>query len=786
MSKTINYIESFGFKIVGRNILKRSESTRRLKTVGTLNDTNFYFYSDNVHPFKAGVNFYNDGSILEDNSHKEYISKIKENQRNDFNISFDEYYRATTTSSIFNNFLNKTTRDFLGKNSDNFFDLRGIDKGYMEGAVCFPFFDIDNNFLTAQIIKYGTDGKRIKSDFSTNWFHSYKKIRESLGLNKNDKYSVKVDCFFGENHLKHSDCIVAIVEAPKTAVILKELYPNIDWIATAGEQALFNKDLSVLENRNVVVFADAHTTKWKEFAGKKGFKYCDILDTEEIEEGSDIADFILDETSIVFSELHEYIFSLNAGFFNFEINKDLLEFDFKTIGKEQGYFTAVPFRVNGIDLLHQQDNSNEFEISFKGKLFNLFNKKENIQLIKTFPNKPAPDFLGYEILNANIDWHKQDRKEGGILVGMNEKSFIWHLQKCYRTLKYLNDVESLADHYVIQHANRLYFQAFEKTLDTLLINSNFRFNKAYVLNILVPLWDSYNADLNRFKKYRDWKYTGGDQLTRKEFERELNNDKFKQRLETRLEMFQDVIKENRFIHLETDLDIKDSVRGYSKIKKLVKQWNAEVIGASTLKTYFDMASFDADYNAVFEEIKKILPLYILKLIWGGRKKSILNLSVTELAFFMDYDRVKTKHIISFKPNEDTRTLIKNEIENLLDCIKYIEPLRSEIGGKTRIHNFEYFAPVNQNEEMYKHRLDPAMAFPSKEELLKHRDKIDTEYLPPSIDKEEYVKNLKTAINNEINLLESIEKKRAKTNNNKVVPLPVDVFRREETSVFEAV
>ena len=54
----------------------------------------------------------------------------------------------------------------------------------MEGAVCFPFFDIDNNFLTAQIIKYGTDGKRIKSDFSTNWFHSYKKIRESLGLIK--------------------------------------------------------------------------------------------------------------------------------------------------------------------------------------------------------------------------------------------------------------------------------------------------------------------------------------------------------------------------------------------------------------------------------------------------------------------------------------------------------------------------------------------------------------------------------------------------------------------------
>ena len=127
MSKLINYIESFDFKIVGRNILKRSESTRRLKTVGTLNDNNFYFYSDNVHPFKAGINFFNDGSILEDNSHREYISKIKENQRNDFNVSFDEYYSATASSSVFNNFLNKTTREFLGKNSDSFFDLRGID-----------------------------------------------------------------------------------------------------------------------------------------------------------------------------------------------------------------------------------------------------------------------------------------------------------------------------------------------------------------------------------------------------------------------------------------------------------------------------------------------------------------------------------------------------------------------------------------------------------------------------------------------------------------------------------
>jgi hypothetical protein len=766
MSNLINYIESFGFKIVGRNILKRSESTRRLKTVGTLNNNNFYFYSDNVHPFKAGVNFFNEGSILDDNSHKEYISKIKETQRNDFNISFDEYYRATSRSSVFNSFLDNTIRTFLGKKTDNFFDLRGIDKGYMEGGVCFPFFDIDNNFLTAQIIRYGADGKRIKSDFSTNWFHSYKKIRESLGLNKNDKYRVKIDCFFGENHLKYSNSVVAIVEAPKTAVILKELYPNIDWIATAGEQALFNKNLSVLENRNVVLFADAHTTKWKEFAGKKGFNYCDILDIEEIEEGSDIADFILDETSIVFSELHEYIYSLNAGFFDFEINKELLELDFKTVGKEQGFFTAVPFRVNGIDLLHQQDNSNEFEISFKGKFFNLFAEK-------------------YEILNANIDWHKQDRKEDGVLKGMNEKSFIWHLQKCYRTLKYLNSQDTLANSGAISHANRLYVQAFEKTLDELLRNSNFRFSKEYVLKILVPIWDSYNANLNRFKKYRDWKYTGGEQLTRKEFERELNNDKFKDKLNFRLLALNEALKGNSFIDIESEIGLfsYSKKRGYDKIFKLVKQWNIEVIGASTLKNYISRQEFYGKMS----NCTKTLPPYIND-IYRVAKNWYNEYSLSEISKLTGFkNRKYLKEWLCFSPNEDTRTLIIKEIENLLNSIKNIEPMRDNIGGKTRIFDFEYIAPVNAIEEVLKHKLSPSMAFPSKDELIKQRDSINTEKLPPFIDKEQYSRSLKKAINNEIEYISSLENKNNRHKKDEVIDFPIDMFQQiESRSISEAV
>jgi hypothetical protein len=689
MSKTIDYIESKGFRIIGRYIYKRSETTRHQKVVGQLNDNNFFFFSDNVHPFKAGINFFNDTSII-DNSHKEYIAKVKENERSDFNVSYKEYYNSTSENSIFNTFLNDTTKTFLGNNANNYFDLRGVRSGYMEASVCFPFFDIDNNFKTAQIIKYGSNGKRIKSAFSTNWFHSYKPLKKALGLKENDKYSVQIDCFFGENYLKGSDQIIGIVEAPKTAVILKELYPNIDWIATAGEQALFNKDLTVLKDRKVVLFADAHTTKWKEFAGKKGFNYCNVLDIEEIEKGSDVADFILDENSIVFSELHEYLFSLNAGFFNFELNKDLLELDFQIVGKEKGYFTAVPYRHDSKDVLHQQDNSKDFKMNFDGKYFNIFSSK-------------------YSILNANIDWHKQDRKEDEKLAGMDKDSFVWHLQKCFRTLKHLNNED-------------IYLDVFETTLNNLLSNSNFRFNKTYVLSRLVPIWKGYNANLDRFKKHRDWKYKGGNQLSRKEFERELNNDKFKSKLNMHLLGFSDVLKENRFIDIETDLGLKPNAkgRGFVKIFNLVKEWNNDVIGARTLKTYYNKLSF---FDKLEHGTKNYHP-HISKPYRGG-KKVYQDLNYKEITEITSVSNKKTiKNFLTFKSNKDTENVIKSEVQNLLNIIKDIEPMRNEINGKTKIYTFEYIAPINDWELLQKSQLNWKEAFPSS--VMLTTEMINTE------------------------------------------------------------
>ena len=673
----IQYIESKGFRIVGRYIYKRSETNNRTKVVGQLNDNNFFFHSENVAPFKAGVNFY-DNSVITDNAFvQKHIKKIKENERNDFNVSFEDYINSTSVNSVFTKYITEKTHQFLNKNFTNYFDIRGVLRGYMESSVCFPFFNYDNEFVTAQIIKYSKDGKRIKSDFSTNWYHTYKPIKKALNLNEKDKYSVPINCFFGENYLKGSNNIVAIVEAPKTAVILKEIYPNIDWIATAGEQALFNKNLEVLKGKEVVLFPDAHSTKWSDFAKKQGLNVCEILDIESVQKGSDIADFIFEDETEVFSDLHEYLFSLNAGYFNAEINESLLELNFKVVKDEAVYFTALPYRYEGESLMHQIDDSNNFKVDFQGKHFNLFTDK-------------------YAIRNAQIDWHKRDRKEGEDLKGFNKDSFVWHLQKSFRILKELNP-------------NTDYKSIFAIALNKLNNESNFSFSEVYVKKILMPLWESYEVNLDNFNKYRDWKYKGSKQLARDEFERELNNDRFKKKLNRALLCFKDVLKENRYIDIETDLGLNkfSKYRGFTQLFDLVKQWNKDVIGCSTVKTYFKKVDF---YNKLDKCTEKLPPH--IKNTYRAETILYSQYSFSEISNITKVtNRATIKAFLTFQKNRDTETLVMQEVEDLLSVIKYINPIRNTIIGKegkkdtVRIYDFKYIKPTNDWDLLHKSRGD---------------------------------------------------------------------------------
>lgn len=704
----INYIESKGFRIKGRYIHKASKPS---KVIGKLNDNNFYFFSDNVHPFKQGVNFFDRTTLTDGKVYKQYIKKAAGNERTDFYVHFEKYIDVTKSNSIFHKYVNGETRKWLSKNAVNHYDIRGIADGYLEDSVCFPFFNYDGNFRTAQIIRYKENGKRVKEGFNSNWFHSYKPIKKELGLKESDKYSVKIDCFFGENLLNNSDNIVGIVEAPKTAVILKEIYPNIDWIATAGESNLRNKNLGLLEDRKVILFPDAQTVQWSKVGGEYGFNVCNILDKYNADAGSDLADYIFDSSFDGYAELHEYLFALNDGDFNFEIDASALDFQFNRKKDDSFYFTAVPYFYKGKKVLMQEDDSKLSNKIFAGKHFIIYSDK-------------------YNIINAQIDWHKQDTKnEFGELMGFNEVSFKYHLQKCFRILKKLNPDS--------------YKGIFKKTLKSLKRNSNFSFNLKYVHNVLVPMWDVWNEDLTRFYKQRDWRYNKSEQVTRKEFAQFLNDDKYRSKLNIRLKAFKDVLQDKRFIHSETDLGLsKDTARrGYSKITDLVNKWNSEVIGAKTYKTWNSRKEFFSK----LESGTKNSPPYIED-SYIVEKKMYHQKSIREISAITGVKNRNTiKDFLSFKSSRDSETDIQNQINFLLDNITDVELLRMKSGrdSRTRIVGIKHIEPINEQAFLYGHKSEWSNSFglPTTEErkgrtnsvLLRYAImKIKREDLPPSV------------------------------------------------------
>tara|TARA_R110001606_G_C15372639_1_gene649687 strand:- start:206 stop:2476 length:2271 start_codon:yes stop_codon:yes gene_type:complete len=642
----IDYIESKGFQIKGRYIFKRSESNNRHKVVGQLNDSNFFLYSENVYPFKQGTNYF-DNSTIADPNYIHYIKKEKLKVSNDFNVTFEQFIEVTKEKSIFTDWLNRKTNTFLNKGSENYFDLRGVYSGYMENSVCFPFIDIDGNFITAQIIKYDSKGSRIKSQFSTNWFHSYKDIKKNLELT--DSYSVPVKCFFGENYLKDSDNIVAIVEAPKTASILKEVYPNIDWLATAGETQISTKNLSVLENRTVILFPDAHSSVWSEFAKKNNFYCSNILNVDSVQKGDDIADHIFNTGSSVYSEIHDQLTGISDGVTGAIDSYDELELNFQITGAEQGYFTIINPQYKKEKVQLSVNNASEFKVIFRDKLFSIY-EKEFV--------KEEGCLKGYEIYSAQVDWHRPVIEKGGFRQ-MNEREFIFQLQGCFRILKALNP--------------KIYLDVFERSLNNFK-DSNYSFNKDYVLYDLVKQWDNCKRDLSIFKKVRDWRYTGSKSLTREEFIKELNNSRYRANLNSKANALYDVLSENRFIDIETDLLIQSNYNTYRRLTDLAKEWNEFVIGAKTYKSFINKGKV--------ARCTKNNAVHISNTIYTASKNVQSDFNYSKIAEITGIKNRNTiKSFLEFKTNEDVRKRIIEDVFFIVNNITIAEPVRQLIGRK---------------------------------------------------------------------------------------------------------
>jgi hypothetical protein len=119
-----------------------------------------------------------------------------------------------------------------------------------EGATIFWQRDLSGNYRTGEMKCYNAQtGKRNKEN--NNWVHSLYKKKENIGFQL-------LQCLFGLHQLLHEslDKPIAVVESPKTAVILSAIYPKYIWLATSGAKSLNEQKMLVLQGRTIILFPD--------------------------------------------------------------------------------------------------------------------------------------------------------------------------------------------------------------------------------------------------------------------------------------------------------------------------------------------------------------------------------------------------------------------------------------------------------------------------------------------------------------------------------------------------
>lgn len=104
------------------------------------------------------------------------------------------------------------------------------------GSTIFWQIDIDGKVRTGKIIKYGSDGHRVKSAKGSmiNWTHSLWRDRP-----KNFQIT---QCFFGEHLLPgHPESTIMIVESEKSALVGYMYFSEFLWLASGGNNGCLNQ-----------------------------------------------------------------------------------------------------------------------------------------------------------------------------------------------------------------------------------------------------------------------------------------------------------------------------------------------------------------------------------------------------------------------------------------------------------------------------------------------------------------------------------------------------------------
>ena len=164
--------------------------------------------------------------------------------------------------------------------------------------------DLKGKHRTGKIMQYDKNGRRrkdIPEQEAIKWIHVL------LGQTK-DKYKLN-QCLTGEHLLIDTSKPVAVVEAPKTAIVASIYLPDFIWVACdtanglGGEKSGLSEKCNVLKGRDVVLYPDC---KAFEFWSKKAVQLSEICNSvsvsslieqnateHEREKGFDIADYLI-------------------------------------------------------------------------------------------------------------------------------------------------------------------------------------------------------------------------------------------------------------------------------------------------------------------------------------------------------------------------------------------------------------------------------------------------------------------------------------------------------------
>ena len=539
--KVIDRLQSCGFKVTNSGIIYKQSTTNKSKEkAGQLNDRSVYFYAQNVAPFKHGTNTFRDilGSNFTPGDVGSSLHDAKTNNTEiQHNFTFEDYIKTTKKKNQFGIYLKSQA-----ENLTSLYDIRGVKNGYLEDATLLPYIDYNNNFITAKIVKYNTKtGKRNKAQYSNSWFHAYKPIKKDLGIT--DKIKKKINCFFGENLVANNNKPVVIVEAEKTAIILSMLFENIVFIASGGLGKLKTLDYKFLLNRDVSLYPDNGAKEWHEIGKKRNWFVSEILEAKGTK-GSDAVDYLEHDLWLeIEAELNKIANrKITPGSdLNFSYKEKQSDRFCSTITKELGliYYTE------------QSDKERDKQGYYIGKHFKISNYGE------------------FYCITANVDVNRYefiDNKK----VKPTAEILLKRLEQTFRVLKKLNPEENISYH-------------FDKILNHILENSNYLFNKYYILNELMPMWANDANVLNAYIKKRDWVKLNTTIKDDAEFTRLLNDDRKAAATNIILKELEPLVNKGEYIEPKLMGLFRAQCNPF--VFNLIKDYNKNVIGCNTVNNY---------------------------------------------------------------------------------------------------------------------------------------------------------------------------------------------------------